>query len=55
MAKSNGIPPEAVEITRINERQRTIRWTVTSVAVVTCVWLISDAIVEILNKPDPLG
>lgn len=51
MAENEHESRAAVEITRIVERNRMIRWGFVTVGMVACTWLVTDAVVKLLDQP----
>jgi hypothetical protein len=53
MPNDDGISKDEVELARVIERSRAIRWTAVSAAIVFSVWIVADATVKIVNRPQP--
>jgi len=53
MPEQKKLNPIVDEVSRINDKQRTIRWGIVGITIFGCVWLISNAIVKIASKPEP--
>lgn len=42
---------EAVQVVKINEVSRVLRWLIVVGGIVACVWIITDAVVKIMDEP----
>jgi hypothetical protein len=51
MAENQTKPGEHVQVTKVMENARTLRWLIVAAAVVALAWIIKNGIVEIVSEP----